>query len=58
MEEKKLVCPYKRIDATSMDLKVDLHEDKMNIKVDLTTKNIVNTLVDFINKKFGGKKDE
>ena len=54
MEEKKLICPVKRINnsKTNLDVNVDLQEDLMNIKVDLTTKNIVKLVTDFINKTF------
>ena len=56
MEEKKLICPVRRIENSSMDLKIDLQENKMNIKVDISTKNIVKLVTDFINKNFNKEK--
>lgn len=61
MEKNKLICPVKRINksSTNTDIKVDLYDDLMNIKVDITTKNIVKLVTDFINKKFNrGDKNE
>ena len=58
MEEKKLICPVERIKTTNVDLTVDLQEDTMNVKVDVTTKNIVKSIIDFINDKFGGNSSE
>lgn len=61
MEKNKLICPVKRINKseTKTDIKVDLQDDLMNIKVDITTKNIVKLVTDFINKKFNrGDKNE
>lgn len=56
MEEKKLICPVERIDKSNIDLKIDLQEDKMNINVDISTKNIVKLVTDFINKNFNKEK--
>ena len=52
----KLICPVKRLSKSSIGLKVDLDEENMNINLDITTKNIIKSAIDFINKKF--KKDE
>lgn len=48
----KLICPVERINkSNNIDFKIDLQEDKMNIKVDVTTKNIIKSFIDFINTK-------
>ena len=52
----KLVCPVKRLPKSSIGLKVDLNEEDMNINLNITTKNIIKSAIDFINKKF--KKNE
>lgn len=51
MDNKKLICPVKRINKTNVDFKVDLQDEQMNIKVDITTKNIIKSLISFINNK-------
>lgn len=56
MKDDKLICPVKRITKSSVGLKIDLRENDMNIKVDITTKNIVKSAVDFINNLFKEKK--
>lgn len=61
MENNKLICPVERLNKsdTNVDIKVDFQDDQMNIKADITTKNIVKTVTDFINKKFSrGNKNE
>jgi hypothetical protein len=59
MEEKKLVCPVKRIEKSNIDFKVDFQDEMINIKVDVTTKNIIKSFIDFITNKInGGKNNE
>lgn len=57
MEENKLLCPVKRLNKTSIGLNIDLQEDDMNIKVDIKTKNVIKSAIDFINKKFKQKEE-
>lgn len=57
MEKNKLLCPVKRLNKTSIDLNIDLQEDDMNIKVDIKTKNVIKSAIDFINKKFKHKEE-
>lgn len=54
MEERKLVCPVKRIEKTNVDFKVDFQDEIMNIKVDVTTKNVIKVITDFITSKING----
>ena len=54
MEERKLVCPVKRIKKTNVDFKVDFQDEIMNIKVDVTTKNVIKVITDFITSKING----
>ena len=59
MNDKKLICPVKRINKSTVDLKVDLQDDNMNIKVDISTKNIIKSVTDFIMSKINkGDKNE
>lgn len=53
MDNNKLICPVKRLEEnkSSIGLKIDLRDEDMNIKVDITTKNIIKSIIDFINKK-------
>lgn len=48
----ELICPVKRLNKTNVNLNMDLQDDRMNIKVDIDTKNILKVLTDFINNKF------
>lgn len=57
MEDKKLICPVKRLNKTNMDLNINLQDDSMNVKLEVNTKNIIKSVVDFINKKYGKKED-
>lgn len=47
----KLICPVKRLKKSSINLKIDLQDDDMNVKLDISTKNVVKSFIDFINKK-------
>lgn len=59
MSDKKLICPVKRINKSTVDFKVDLRDDNMNIKVDISTKNIIKSVTDFIMSKINkGDKNE
>lgn len=59
MDNNKLICPVKRINRTNVDFKIDLQDNEMNIKVDVTTKNIIKSAIDYIINKFnGGKENE
>lgn len=55
MKKDKLICPVKRLNKSSVDLKIDLLDDNMNIKVNIATKNIIKSTIDFINKKLNKK---
>ena len=57
MEKDKLICPVKRLNKSSVDLKIDLLDDDMNIKVNINTKNIIKSAVNFINRKFKQKEE-
>lgn len=56
MDNNKLICPVKRLNnntnKTTVDVKIDLQNDDINVKLDITTKNVIKSLIDFINKKF------
>ena len=54
MENNKLICPVKRLNKsqTSVGFSIDLKEDDMDIKVNISTKNIIKSVIDFINRKF------
>lgn len=54
MEEKKLICPVKKLETTNVDFKVDFQDEKMNIKLDVTTKNMIKVITDFITSKING----
>ena len=60
MENNKLICPVKRLNKTSIDLDIDFQEDDMNIKLDITTKNVIKSAIDFIKNKINkeDKKEE
>jgi len=55
--DNKLICPVKRLSKNKLDLNVSLDDDNMNIKVDLSTKNIVKLVTEFINKKLKEEKN-
>lgn len=52
MDNNKIICPFERTNKSSIDLKIDLEDNDMNVKLNITTKNIVKSFIDFINKKF------
>lgn len=54
MCNKELKCPVKRINKSNINLKMD---DNMNINIDINTKNIIKSVVDFINNKRNKEKD-
>lgn len=52
MENNKLTCPVERLEQKpTMDVKLYVDDNSTDIKIDINTKYVIKSVVDFINKK-------